>query len=283
MPNESAFTKEAVLSRAPGDSQAIIDAAIASTEPKELAVDGVYSVIVPEGARRETVTIHEFLDAPNRVKGAYRPATVEAFMAYVQEHVDKVGTTTVWVHPTAGRVRALLNDSGPDSPGWADHRAELDLIQAPEWTHWLSRNGVLGSQEEFAEHIEDGVAQIVEPSAADMLEIAQSFHASQAATIRHARRLDSGQVNVVYDEQIDATAGQQGELSVPTEFKLAIPPFVGEEPYEVTARLRFRLRSSNLTIGYRLDQPEAVVRDALSKIAERLASEFEHVYMGEPA
>lgn len=264
-----------------GDTQAIIEVAQAAAEPNELDIEATYGVIVPEGSRFELVDLESQQLRPSRPRGVYRLATVDALVAYVKRLQD-ADETTVWVHPTEGRVEAVLNDHG-QKPGHADHRAKLDLIGAPEWEHWLSRNGQLTDQETFAEHLEDGVAQLVEPAAADMLEIAQSFHASQAATIRHARRLDSGQVNVVYDEKIEATAGQQGELNVPTEFKLAIPPFVGEEPYEVTARLRFRLNAGNLRIGYRLDQPEAVVRDALGKIAERLGEEFDRVYMGVPA
>lgn len=274
----------ATLDSTAGGTAAIIETAQEAAEPKKLDLDeaSLYSVLVPAGARHELVDTEKYLPAPLRARGTYRPATVEAFIDYAKRHADEE-QTTIWVHPTAGKVRAVLDDNAPDGPARREHTAALDLLIAPEWTHWLSKDGRLGSQEEFAEHLEDGIAQIVEPAAADMLEIAQSFHASQSASIRSATRLQSGQVSVVYDEEIKASAGQSGQMEIPTEFELAIPPFVGEEPYAVTARLRYRLNSGQLRIGYRLEQPDAVVRDALSKIAEKLEGEFEHVYMGEPA
>lgn len=272
------------LLRAPGgDAATIVETARAAAEPRKVERGELYVVVDAEGAHKVIDLSDHEQETPFRIVGTYRPATVDALIAYVKEHDSKVGRTTVWVHPTEGKVRVLLDDNGPATPQWRGHRADLDLLVAPEWAHWTRRDGILGSQEEFAEHIEDGVQQLVEPAAAEMLEIAQSFHAAQAATIRHARRLDSGQVNVVYTEDIQASAGEDGQLTVPQEFRLAIPPFVGEDPYEVTARLRFRLNAGNLKIGYRLDQPEAVVRDALEKIHERLDNEFEHVYMGTPA
>lgn len=139
------------------------------------------------------------------------------------------------------------------------------------------------NQEGFAEHIEGGLEEIVTPDAADMLEIAQSFHAVSAATFRSQKRLASGEQQFQYDEELTATAGKTGNLTVPTTILLAVAPFIGEERYKLTARLRFRLSGGKLTLGYILDRPDAVVRDALEGVAERLAAEFPRVFVGEPA
>jgi uncharacterized protein YfdQ (DUF2303 family) len=267
-----------------GDAQAVIDAAVASTDlkPIEISEGHQLAALVPDGYRVERFNLDEFEYRPLRQKGVYRPATVESFVGYVEAHRTE-GESTVWVHPTAGRIVAVLNDSEKDLPGWGDYRAELTLIPTDQWKHWLAKDGQLLDQEVFAEHLEDGIGEIVNPPAADLLEVAQSFHATTSATIRSAKRLDSGQVTVLYDEKIDASAGTSGEMTIPQEFELAIAPFVGEEPYRIKARLRYRLRSGALSIGYKLDRPNEVVQDALAKIAERLAGQFDRVYTGEPA
>lgn len=66
-------------------------------------------------------------------------------------------------------------------------------------------------------------------------------------------------------------------------FVLSLSPFVGEDPYRVEARLRHRINSGDLRIGYRLDRPDDVKRDALEQIAKRIRDEFANVYIGEPA
>jgi uncharacterized protein YfdQ (DUF2303 family) len=156
----------------------------------------------------------------------------------------------------------------------------LQLEHTDEWKHWTSLDKQLVGQTDFAEHIEQGLKEIVEPPAADMLELAQTFHAAQSASFRSATRLHNGITQVQYDEEVDASAGRSKQLEIPQEFTLAIAPFVGEEPYRVTARLRYRLSSGNLKLGYQLVRPADVVRDCLSSIADRLTEEFGDVFSG---
>lgn len=267
------------------EAEAIAFLAQEAAVPSELDPSQVYGIVTPAGARHEVVDLERFLDAPRRATGTDRPATVDAFTDHVNRHFDPE-TSTVWVHPTTGLITAVLNDHGiGDQIGWRDHRSLLQLQPTPEWTFWLGKSGKLLTQVEFAEHIEEGLEEIREPTAADMLELAQTFHATRSGVFRSANRLHSGEVKVHYDETIEAKAGRQEDITVPTEFTLAIAPFIGEEPYAVTARLRFRLGKDDgkLALGYKLDRPEAIVRDALENVRERLATTFEHVFVGEPA
>lgn len=43
------------------------------------------------------------------------------------------------------------------------------------------------------------------------------------------------------------------------------------------------MRAGNLTLGYRLDHPERVVKGVLDRLRERLNESFERVYLGAPA
>jgi len=266
-----------------GDVQAAIDAGLTTAPPSKIERNELYSVIVPNGGTHHLVDTEKYADLPWRQSGCYRPATVDALIAVIERFQND--TTTIWVHPTSGKVIAVFNDSDAEQPGWRDHRAALQLQRTPEWEHWCSKDNIQMSQQAFAEHIEDGLLELVEPAAAEMLELAQTIEATQGANFRSAIRLDNGQVQARYEETIDTKAGQSGQLTIPTEFKLAVAPFLGENPYSVTARFRYRLSSGKLTLGYRLDRPDAVVRDALDKIAERLSSHFADlpVLIGEPA
>lgn len=271
---------------AAGEVQAALDAGLLLAEPELLEPGRIYSVTTPAGATHELTRAPapspEHDADPGRARGSYHPATVEALIAVITRHHDEQATT-VWVHPTAGRVTTVFNDAAPGAPAWRDHRAVLQLTKTPEWEHWAKRDGHLGSQTDFAEHVEDGLAEIVEPAAAEMLELAQTFHAHQAASFRQATRLQDGRIQVRYDETIDAKAGDSGQMDIPSTFTLAIAPFLGEAPYKVTARLRYRSSGGNLQIGYKLDRPDRVIRDALEQISQRLEAEFPNVYVGEPA
>lgn len=276
---------EMAVGGTPGDALAVIDAATRAAKPKALDDrNQVYTLLVPEGAKAEVIDVKDYLDAnldaPRRTSGTYRLATVASFVDYVKAH--ETDAQTIWVDEKARKVTAVFNDATPAAPAWRDHRAELALRLTDEWAHWTSKDGSLIGQEDFAEHIEDGVGEITEPDGATMLEIAQSFHATTNASFRAAHRLADGQVQVQYDEEVTASAGKKGELQIPQTFKLAVAPFVGEDRYALTARLRYRIQGGKLRIGYKLDHPERALRDAVELIAERLRSDFT-VFLGEPA
>lgn len=269
------------------DLQAVLDAGTELAAPHSLQpVEGrAVAWMVPAGAHVEVDDLERLQDHPNRMRGTVEPITAESFVAYVNRHANE--QSTVWWDEVAGTVEAVLNDhAGAEHfAGWADHRAVLRLRSTPEWDFWTKMDGVLVSQEQFAEHIEDGARELVEPDAATMLEVAQTFHATTQVQFRQATRLQSGTAQFVYDEEQQAKAGKAGSLSVPTEFVIALSPYIGEAPYRVTARLRYRVRSGGLAIGYKLDRPDRVRRDAVSQIAERMAgglSDQVQIFAGRP-
>jgi len=265
------------------DAQVIADTALLAAEPKPIKLDESYAMLVPRSSGLKILDTEHLLPIPRRKSGIYLAATVDSLIDYLTRHLDAEGHTTVWVDLENHRIIGVLNDQSDIEPGWRDHRIELNLSMTDEWQHWIGSSGELLDQERFAEHIEEGLQEIREPDAATMLEIAQSIEATTKAQFRSARRLSDGAVQMTYDEEIEASAGGTGDLKIPREFVLGISPFIGEDPYKVTARLRYRIRSGDLSIGYSLNRPYDVVRDCLTDIAKKLREKFDHVYLGEPA
>lgn len=259
---------------------AVIEAAREGMTPVVLNPEVPTFVVVPEGTTPVEVDMSKWQPGPVRATGTYRPATVEAFTDYVgRNRLEEF--TTVWVHPTSGRIVAVIDDNGPEAPGWREHKVVLELEKTPEWEHWLSKDGLLMGQEEFAEHVEVGLDDIQEPAGSDVLEMAQTFHAKTNSTFRQATRLASGETQFQYDEEIKATAGSTGTMQIPSVLMLGIAPFVGEKAYKVIARVRYRISSGKLSLGYKLDRPDLVRRDALDQIARELIQKFPLTYVGQ--
>ncbi|HEY3021858.1 MAG TPA: DUF2303 family protein [Solirubrobacteraceae bacterium] len=262
------------------DAAVIRDLATVAAGPTGIDAGATYAFTLPPGTTLEVEDFEHLLERPRRKRGLVHVHTYDALVAYVADHIE-APHTALWVDQHGARVLALLNGHSTDQPGWGDHRAELALRATPEWTHWAGLDGKLVMRDHFAEHVEDGLAQIVEPAAATMLEISQSVQATIGAEFRSASRLDSGEVSMVYDETIEAKAGRKGNLKIPSEFVLALAPYYGEQPYRVTARLRYRIKGGDLKIGYRLVDPHKVREDCINGIAERLR-ENHNVYLGAP-
>lgn len=264
-----------------GGSSAVIATAQEAVSPKELDTSTLYAVRDSEGAL-QVLDLEKYRATPERVRGTYRPATVASFLEYVQTWQGD--NTTVWVHPTDAKVVALLDDSaGVFDTGWRQHRALLELIPTPEWLFWKEHDGQLMDQQTFAEKIEDGLSDVVEPDGAKMLEIAQSIQTTTDVQFHSGIDLSSGEAKFRYDETVDAKAGEKGDLTVPQVFTLGIPPYVGEDAYRIEARFRFRNRGGNLQLGYKLQQPELAERAVLEGIGERIGEALTApVFLGGP-
>lgn len=256
------------------DAQVIVDVATRAAEPKELDAGGLlHAVVVPDGGRIEIIDterrLAEYQDRPRRKLGTISLTDPASLARYVEHH--KIEGTELYADWRAQRVTAVLNDHDAEA-GWGDHRAVLRLTPSPEWMKWTERDGQLGSQIDFAEHIEDCAPTIVDPSAADLLELAQSFHASTSVEFKSQNRLSDGQVQLRYEETITAKAGTTGQITIPPGFLIRLPVFDGSEPVEMAVRLRYRLRDGRLLIGYVLDGPDLVVREAVGQVVAGIES-----------
>lgn len=144
---------------------------------------------------------------------------------------------------------------------WPDH-----LLATPEWTAWTALNGKWLTQEDFAEHILDTASDVVMPSAADLLEMAETFVATKSLNFKSGSRLRNGQRQLTYVEVIDAQAGPAGNVTIPESILLRLAPFDGAEPVEMGARIRYRINDGALRLGYVLDRPDLVLRAAFAEV-----------------
>lgn len=248
------------------EMQAVIDVAQEAAEPQVLEPGQAYSVVVPDGSSHLTFDTDDRLPAPARKSGHPSFHDAASLSEYVNAHKGDGTVLYADVDLSNPGLVAVLNGHHGAGTGWGDHRATLRLRQTPEWRHWMGRNGETLKQTVFAEHIEDGLADIVEPEGATMLELAQHFQATTKVNFKSAKQLADGQRQLVYEETIEAKAGQRGEITIPQVFVLGISPFEGSAAYRLNARLRYRLNDGALAIGYVLDRPDKVVRAAFDDI-----------------
>lgn len=156
--------------------------------------------------------------------------------------------------PTRPSLVAILNDDTAGGGDWRDHRVEFHPQRSPEFEAWLNNAG-LGTQERFANHIDARVGDIVSPSAADMLTIAQTFTATTITQFGKAVKLRDGSQQVQFEEQIDAAAGRPagtggGAVAIPEHITVTVAPFEYTNPITFEAKLRFTSRNGELKIGY---------------------------------
>lgn len=263
--------------------QPVIDAVTRAAAPKELT-EGLVGIVVPSDGRVEIVDVVERMakhaEHPDRKRGTFAVHGAESFVAYLAKHGEP--ETEVWADAINARILGIVNAHGV-SAGWADHRVLYSVQHTPAWRAWTERDGKYVDQSTFAELIEDRLTDIVRPAAADMLELAQTFQATIGVRFESSKLLSSGERQLAYRETVDAKAGRAGNLEIPRDFDLALVPFEGAAAFKVTARFRYRITDGELRVGFRLNRPEDVLREAFGTVVEAIASGVDApVFMGAP-
>ncbi len=264
-------------------------AGLVASPPEKLdPSDRFYSVVTPKDAKHHVVDMEEqlekFAPQPRRKTGTYSVHTAASFCDFVKKHGDQA---EVWADEARQKLVAVLNAShGGDAPRWEDHQLHMELVHTPAWKVWIEHDGRLLSQEAFAEIIEARTIDIVDPSAADMLEIAETFHATTGVEFKSSKILASGERQLAYIENTSASAGSNKELTIPKQFQLGIAPYVGSVPRLMTARFRYRITGGHLQLGYVLERPEDVLQDAFTELVTAVninLPEDVPVFYGRPA
>ncbi|WP_104087956.1 DUF2303 family protein [Arthrobacter sp. GMC3] len=228
----------------------------------------IYSILDGDGGLTVEDT-DKYAARPRRKTSAPKVTDAQSFKDYLEKHGIE-GETEVTAQETEGCIISII-DAGTDlEPGWRDHTITLQLQSSDEWRRWLDRNNKLMRQVDFAEFIEDNAKDILEPSYAEIFEIATSLQVKRGVDFESATRLDNGEIQLGYRETTTSTAGKIGQLSVPQTLIIALRPFKGGEPYRVTASFRYRLNGPELTMGYKLQNLEKIRDEAFATVSEEV-------------
>lgn len=293
--HESAFTNE--QGAAATETATAVLAGYEMAGPQEVGTgDRFYALPVSTAANLELIDVEslkkkhdeKFGEHPARKRGTVHVHDAASFIEYLSKH--GLAASEVYADTARQRLVAVVNahaatDTNLDEgiAGHGDHRIELELLPTEEWKAWTALDKKLLVQSAFAEHLEDNAADVVDPDAATMLEIASSLIATTGADFKSGIRLDNGQVQFRFEETTTARAGHSGDLDIPTEFTIAIAPFVGSDPVELTARFRYRINNGALGLSYALLRPEQVARQAFLDHVEAVRDAIAApVYLGRP-
>lgn len=267
-PDATANTPDAIAV-----AETLMTLANATLSPQQLG--NAWFAVVPPGHTRQDITaaVEAAQGCPNRKRGTVELRSLDSL---IQICKDQAAATQAYIYadPDARTITAVFNDQR-DVQGWRDHRANFKAEYTPEFERWTRHNGsgAAMDQVKFAEFIEDNLADITEPSAQQLLEVATTLQAKTEINFSSAKRLQDGQNQITYTESINATAGASGALTIPKEFALGLRIFKNGDGYKLRARLKYRLAGGQVRFWYELDRPERAIEDAFAGYIEKVRTE----------
>lgn len=237
----------------------------------------------------------EFLDRPPRRRGTVPLADPEGFAAYVLRNATS--DTVLYADRDNGSVTAVFDDnprSGDDplaadevAAGYRQDRAVLRLLTGEDWRDWAAGNRVPMSQTNFGDHVDTLAHTMVEPSAAEMLEIATTLTGKQKIDIDSRTNLGTGAMSFSFTEDTQLRAGRgNAQIEIPQTISFRCAPWRGTGVIEFEARLRVKADASGVKMLYvilrmaeTLDNAFGIVLDDLRE----LLGDGIPIYRGEPA
>lgn len=245
----------------------------AAIDPRR--VDGTRWIVLPPGYKAQDISdeVEKAQPEPGRKRGAIRLAEIGSLIAYAKDQAAQA-TGYLYAHVDSRTITAVFNDQKSMQPGWRDHRATFTAEFTPEAARWIGANAKPFGQTEFAEFIEDNLADLHGAEATTLLTVATTIAATSGINFASAKRLQDGQTQLTYTEQIDAKAGANGEVRIPQRFTLGLRLFKGDAAgYALAARLKYRLHGGAVKFWYELERPERAIEDAFLGYVKRAAEE----------
>lgn len=248
------------------ETQALIDAARQghTVDPVTVEQFEVPHLTRDSDGRVQVHDLRRWADRPPSKSGTVVFQDPGSFAEYVAAHKDDNATAIFGdlERLTFAAVLDWHDREGDETVGrWGEHRAEVALRRTEEWKAWQEADRTFMTQTEFAEFVRDQRLVVVDPPSSDLLALVEDFQASSTGDFKSKVNPHNGQVEFTYTEIVDGR-GHDGTLQMPERLRLALIPFEGLEPVEVTAQLRWRVREGNLRVGYGLEQAWQIERDA---------------------
>ncbi len=253
-----------------GDIEAAIKAGLDQAQLLPEVANHRRFVVVPNSAKLLSLE-REKLAAPRFLAATPTIHDTKAFIDYVNDFKDS--GTRLFYNQEGVFVAVLDYHLHKDvRQRHGDHLAVLKLKRSPEWLAWACKSESAMTQVEFAEFLEDNARDILTPGPVEMLEIATNLHATVGATFRSAVNQSNGTFQLNWDEQINGTVHGTGK-AIPTQFQVAVRPFMGCERYPVDCRLRYRVSGAMLRMHFKALHLDPITEAALEGLVGRIRDE----------
>lgn len=225
---------------------------------------GVPYIIVPGGCSLEEA--EQLLVNPVRVRTEPAFVDVDSFCEYVNDHKDT--HTHVYASMADGRIDAVIDHHTRtgNEPRWGDHVPALHLQPTPDWERWMEKDGDAMGQESLADFLEEMDHTIIEPEAAEIIEIVTAMRVTSDKRFASKVNRTDGSFTFEYSEEHDTKA----TIKVPDRFTIHIAPYRSAEYVDLLVRLRYRINEGRVKFFYSILRPDRAQEDAFNQVCEAI-------------
>ena len=203
----------------------------------------------------------------------------------LSRYVSRYGSpATTFATYSAGGLRAVLDYHTRDEPGRAQWSVVYQFNYAPQFERWhqaLAQVDGIGHQA-FVELLEDGMEAIVEPEAAEIMDIVRALRVTSKSTGDTEIRSD-GTTAIAFHADTQIRGSKSGEVALPSYVTIRVPVLKGSDVDSVVT-LNIRMRASvdaMNRLSFRLSAPDleevlsGIYKGVVQRAQSELSDEFE--------
>lgn len=294
----------------------------------------VQALLAPEGLALTSVKriLDEAKPQPDRRRGTIEVQDLQSLIDITNRFKDGNSALFGWavLKPPVASLTAVLNynregpdgltdDDGVGVARHGDHRAVYNFPFSDQWKAWVEKNEKPMEQADFAEFIEERIADVEMPdpqllgiikagaeggdfgdkTATEQLaylarllggefatpnrlvELSRGLAIYEKAAVKNVTNLNNGEVQIQFEtEHLDGT-GQP--IKVPNLFLINTPLFVNSWVYRIAVRLRYRKSGSRFIWFYQLYRHDLTFQEAFKEHAKKAHEETAlPLYLGKP-
>lgn len=252
------------------ETRTLIDAAAEHLPKAVIFGDDCYprfrAMVTPAGQKMTVEDMERFGDAPARIRETATFETPKAFTDYIKDFAAP--NTRVFAALDAKKVVAHLDyHATPDKPSWSTHKAIYPAVFDQSFGAWASVHGKPLGQKEFAEFLEDRAEDAINPTPADLMEVALKFEAIRNVDFKSAINLSSNERQFRYEEK-DSVGGS---VAAPKIIALRTPVFYGSDPVEWRARFSYAITGGSLFFTVKIHRLDEVLDKEFQRLTDAIA------------
>ena len=241
--------------------------------------------------------------APQRRSGQANLSDLASFIAHVNRFKDADSVIFADRIPASPSLLCVLDyhrATADGAPRFGAHRASYKFPLSDQWTAWKGMNEKGMDQASFASWIEDRLHDVASPdiagpvalsftdllscgfaSPSKLLELSRGLTVHVGRKVTNATSLATGEATMSFAEEHGDSTGKP--LKLPTAFLLALPVFRNGAPYQIPARLRYRVKDGAVTWSFSLARMDETFDHAVNEACLQAASDTAlPVFQGTP-
>lgn len=248
---------------------------IAGSEDTVVAPIAVHSTVYKNDERLDFRTHEKFLEEPARRRGITRVRSVESLVKLENRYVQDQSITFTDLEKRT--ITTVI-----DFDCWKVDRISYSTDYHPDFKEWLRLNDQWMSQLQFAEMLQDLRHTIVEPRAADVMQIARTFTATRTANFESGVRTQNGDVQFSYVEETRANSASLVEI--PETIILNLPIYRDStNPVQVHLDFRYNAAKDGLKLGFRIMNVDHLLEGAWDALVEQASEGLKSMIVEGPA